>query len=195
MRRAKQGLSMSIPKIFSIRTRAILAVVVLFVAFAPQASALWEHDWESDPKLNVLYLAMRIPNQRGQWVFLPFDENHEIHKDFDATVRYVSASDPFGAPVDHEEAEIGFALDLTEFTREGNTLRFHMAVESRQITGWKSKGMMLRPVFQTNSFHTTPDSGPHSVQCGEWNCLIPGEEATPGIPEMCIGPLGLFLPD
>lgn len=191
----KQGLFMSISNTFSIRTRAILSLFVLLLVFVPHASALWEGDVESNPQLNALWLAMRMPNQRGQWVFLPFDENREIHKGFDGTVSYVSASDSVGAPVDHTEAEIGFALDLTEFTREGDTLHFNMAVESRQITGWKSTGMMFRPVFQTKSFHTTSDSGPRSVQCGEWNCLIPGEEATPGIPEMCIGPLSLFLPD
>ena len=107
----------------------------------------------------------------------------------------VSATDPVGVPVDYAEAGIGFSLDLTEFTRDGNTLRFNMAVKSRQITGWKSKSRMLGPVFQSKTFHTTPDSGPRTVQWCEWNCLIPGEEETPGSPEMCIGPLWLFLPD
>ena len=145
--------------------------------------------------MNALYLAVRISYPGGAWIFLPFDENLEVHKGFDATVRYVSATDPVGVPVDYAEAGIGFSLDLTEFTRDGNTLRFNMAVESRQITGWKSKSRMLGPVFQSKTFHTTPDSGPRTVQWCEWNCLIPGEEETPGSPEMCIGPLWLFLPD
>lgn len=190
-----QGLPMGIPGIFSVRARAILAVLALFAAFSPHAPAFWPCGEGYDPGMDDLYLVMRFPNQGGQWVFLPFDENLEVHKGFDATVRYVSASDPSGAPAGWTEAEIGFSLDLTGFTRAGNTLRFNFDAESRQIAGWKSTGMMLRPVFQTNSFHTTPDSGPRSVQCGEWNCLIPGEEATSGIPVMCIGPIGMFVPE
>lgn len=182
-------------QLLPVRTLAIFAAFLLLVAFVSHASASFMGDVESNPELNALYLAMRIPNQGGQWVFIPFDENGEVHKGFDATVRYVSECDPVGAPVGYAEEKIGISLDLTEFTRNGNTLRFNMAVESRQITGWKGKGRMLRPVFQAKTFHTTPDSGPHSVQYGEWNCLIPGEEATPGIPMMCIGPLWQFLPE
>ena len=182
------------PNLF-FRTLALFAACVLFLVFAPHASALLEGDWESDPELNALYLVMRMPDQGGGWVFIPFDENNEIHKGFDATVRYVSESNPVGAPVGYTEAEIGFSVALTDFTREGNTLRFNMTVESKQIIGWESTGMMLRPVFQTKAFHTTADSGPRSVQCGEWICLIPGEEANPRIPEMCIGPIVMFVPD
>lgn len=183
------------PKNRPIRSLLRIAAFVCFAAFAPQASANYGADWASNPELTALWMVLKMPAKGGQWVYIPLGENFEIHKGFDATIRYVSECDEIGFPSGYAEEGIGISLELTDFTRDGNTLSFNMAVECRQIAKWQAQGTGYRPVFQTKSYRTTPETGPRPVQSGKWNCLIPGEDEDPEIPLMCIGPLILFLPD
>ncbi len=67
---------------------------------------------------------------------LPFDENLEIHKPFDATVRRPEVFDSDGNPVKHFESGIGLSLDLWDFAREGETVSFQLDWQERKPTGW-----------------------------------------------------------
>lgn len=190
---------MNHPK-FSLRASFVrsLAGILLFLGalqLAPgRAAALLSPESARNPELDKYCLALRPSDGRGDWEFIPFDENLEIHKDFGDTVRYASESGGEGEDAGFTEAGIGLSLELTDFSREGDTLRFDMAVESRQITGWKVEGGMFQPVFRTKTFPTTPGSGPRTVPYGEFIDLIPGD-ASPDLPEMCIGQVRLFIPD
>lgn len=68
---------------------------------------------------------------------LPFDENLEIHKPFDATVRRPEVFDSDGkTPLKHRESGIGLSLDLWDFAREGETVSFQLDWQERKPTGW-----------------------------------------------------------
>lgn len=90
---------------------------------------------------------------------LPFDENLEIHKPFDATVRRPEVLDSDGNPVKHFESGIGLSLDLWDFAREGETVSFQLDWQERKPTGWYA--------FPLESPWDTLDcNDPNVVVCG-----------------------------
>lgn len=66
---------------------------------------------------------------------LPLDENLELHKPFDATVRRPEVFDG-KTPVKHRESGIGLSLDLRDFACEGETVSFQLDWQERKPTGW-----------------------------------------------------------
>lgn len=97
---------------------------------------------------------------------LPFDENHEIHKAPDATLRYPVAFED-GQPVEHAESKLGLSLDLTEFECDGENVSYVLKFENVQFDKWQviADGPAWRfPTFRSISMHLHGISG----KLGEW---------------------------
>lgn len=98
---------------------------------------------------------------------LPFDENREIHKPSDATMRWPMTFEA-GQPVEYDECGLGLSLDLTEFECDGENVRFKYALEMRELAGWKTHLECRLPAFLIRGFHSAPDSAPRTGKLGEW---------------------------
>jgi hypothetical protein len=97
---------------------------------------------------------------------VPFDENNEVHKGFDATVRHPMEFED-GEPCGYEERGIGLALELTDFSCDGEVAECKIELEISRLAGWDSQttvGLYRLPVFQSRSFQTVPIS----AKLGEW---------------------------
>ena len=172
---------MSISKNFTIRTLTLFAAA-LFCVTPPTVQA------------EEYCAALRMPAW-GSFVLIPFEDNLGLHKEFDATIRYVEAIDEVGAPIRYAEEGIGISVDVTDFTRDGDTFHFNISVVSRQITGWQPLGGAYQPIFQTKTFRTTSDSGPISMPYGGSIELIPDDAENSGIPTMRIAKIEFFTPE
>ena len=98
---------------------------------------------------------------------LPFDENREIHKAPDATIRYPMAFED-GRPVKYDESGLGLSVDLTEFGCDGENVSFRYDLEMRELVGWKTDQEWRMPVISSLAFYSTPDSAPRIGKLGEW---------------------------
>ena len=172
---------MSIPKSFTIRTLTLFAAA-LFCITAPTVRA------------EEYCAVFRIPGW-APFVLIPFEDTLGLHKGFDASIRYVEETDACGAPIRYAEEGIGISVDVTDFTRDGDTFHFNISVVSRQITGWQPWGEAFQPIFQTKTFRTTSDTGPISVHYGASIELIPDDAGNSGIPTMCIAKIEFFTPE
>lgn len=172
---------MSISKNFTIRTLTLFAAA-LFCITAPTVRA------------EEYCAVFRIPGW-GSFVLIPFEDNLGLHRGFDATIRYVEAIDEVGAPIRYAEEGIGISVDVTDFTRDGDTFHFNISVVSRQIIGWQPLGGVYHPIFQTKTFRTTSDTGPISVHYGASVALIPDDAENSGTPTMRIAKIDFFTPE
>ncbi len=97
---------------------------------------------------------------------VPLDKNNEVHKGFDATVRHPMEFED-GEPVGYDECGIGLALELTDFSCDGDVVKCKIELEIARLSGWNSQypvGLYRGPVFQTYAIHTEPIS----ARLGEW---------------------------
>ena len=106
---------------------------------------------------------IRFGPSDGDVITLSFDENREIHKASDATMRYPVAFGD-GQPVEYDECGLGLSVDLTEFECDGKNVRFMCDLEMRELAGWKTYQEWRMPVISSRDFYSIP----HTGKLGEW---------------------------
>ena len=110
---------------------------------------------------------VRLEPTDEDFLTLPFNENHEIHKAPDATMRHPMAFEN-GRPVEYAESALGLSVDLTEFGCDGENVCFKFALEMRELVGWKTDQEWRMPVVSSRAFYSTPASAPRTGKLGEW---------------------------
>ena len=116
---------------------------------------------------------VRLEPTDEDFLTLPFNENHEIHKAPDATMRHPMAFED-GRPVEYAESGLGLSVDLTEFGCDGENVCFKFALEMRELVGWKTDQEWRMPVVSSRAFYSTPASAPGSSANG---LIFPAVEA------------------
>ena len=112
---------------------------------------------------------IRFGPSDGDVLTLPFDESREIHKAFDASMRYPMAFEDL-QPVEYDECGLGLSVDLTEFECDGENVGYDLEYEYRHFDKWQVESneavTALLPTFQSYSVHLHLHGMPGKL--GEW---------------------------